>query len=237
MRQIVLDTETTGLEVEAGHRIIEIGCVELVDRRVTKNCFHHYINPQRSIDEGAEQVHGISLEFLSGKPVFGDIQEAFLAFVTGAELIIHNAAFDLAFLDKELALGSANPVRMEEICGVLDTLTLARSKYPGQRNSLDALCNRLGVDNSSRDQHGALLDAELLAEVYLHLSGGQASLVLNASTSDASKPQHKLAPKNKQLRVIMPSDKELADHSAFLSDLHETADQGCLWAVLDKNRE
>lgn len=233
MRQIVLDTETTGLEVEAGHRIIEIGCIELIDRRITKNCFHEYINPQRSIDEGAQQVHGISAEFLADKPVFGDIEDTFLEFVKGAELVIHNAAFDLGFLNKELSLGSADPVAMEKICGVLDTLSMARSKYPGQRNSLDALCNRLGVDNSNREQHGALLDAELLAEVYLHLSGGQGKLVLDASNSKTRSHEQKLAPKSQQLRVILPTEKELAEHDSFLDGLNESSQLGCLWTELD----
>ncbi len=233
MRQIVLDTETTGLEVEAGHRIIEIGAIELIDRRMTENCFHEYINPQRSIDEGAQQVHGISSEFLADKPVFGDLEDAFLDFVKGAELVIHNATFDLAFLNKELSLGSADPVRMEEICGVLDTLSLARSKYPGQRNNLDALCHRLGVDNSNREQHGALLDAELLAEVYLHLSGGQGKLVLDAGHSKARTQQQKLAPKSQQLRVILPSETEQAEHNAFLDELNESSEQGALWTELD----
>ncbi|MBT3427776.1 MAG: DNA polymerase III subunit epsilon [Gammaproteobacteria bacterium] len=233
MRQIVLDTETTGLEVEAGHRIIEIGCIELIDRRITKNCFHEYINPQRSIDEGAQQVHGISAEFLADKPVFGDLEDAFLEFVKGAELVIHNAAFDLAFLNKELSLGSADPVTMEEICGVLDTLSMARSKYPGQRNSLDALCNRLGVDNSNREQHGALLDAELLAEVYLHLSGGQGKLVLDGSNTKARTHEQRLAPRSQQLRVILPTEKELEEHNSFLDDLNESSQSGCLWTELD----
>jgi len=164
MRQVVLDTETTGLEAANGHRIIEIGCVELKNRRLTGRHFHEYINPGRAIDAGAEAVHGISLEFLADKPDFDAIKTSFLAFVEGAELIIHNADFDIGFLDHELRR-VREPRKMRQRCGVIDSLTLARMRYPGQKNNLDALCKRLGVDNSGRALHGALLDAQILAEV------------------------------------------------------------------------
>jgi DNA polymerase III subunit epsilon len=175
MRQIVLDTETTGIGPEVGHRIIEIGCVELVDRKLTNNHFHVYLNPQREIDEGAFRVHGISAEFLQDKPLFKDIFSEFIEFIRGAELIIHNAAFDVGFLNAEFKLlGSA--YQINDLCSVCDTLILAREKHPGQRNNLDALCKRYEIDNSNRILHGALLDAEILAFVYLAMTGGQADL-------------------------------------------------------------
>src|SRR5271168_3508013 len=180
MRQVVLDTETTGLEVEQQHRIIEIGCVELVNRRLTGRSFHRYLNPERDIDEGALEVHGLSREKLAKEPRFADIRAEFLDFVRDAELIIHNAAFDVAFLDAELARLADGAPALSAVCRVLDTLALARQMHPGQRNSLDALCKRYSVDNSRRDYHGALLDARLLAEVYLTMTGGQAALILSA---------------------------------------------------------
>jgi DNA polymerase-3 subunit epsilon len=175
MRQVVLDTETTGIGHESGHRIIEIGCVELQDRKLTGNHFHAYLNPQRAVDEGAFHVHGISTEFLQDKPLFKDIVDKFIRFIEGAELIIHNAPFDLGFLNAELTLANW-PFLLKDYCTVCDTLVLAREKHPGQRNSLDALCKRYDINNSSRTLHGALLDAEILAFVYLAMTGGQASL-------------------------------------------------------------
>ncbi|QXP84708.1 DNA polymerase III subunit epsilon [Methylococcus sp. ANG] len=180
MRQIVLDTETTGLDPKAGHRIIEIGCVELLNRRITQNRFHVYINPEREIDAGAIEVHGLTNEFLASKPVFRSIADDFLNFIGGAELIIHNAAFDVGFLDHELALLGENRGRIADYCGVCDTLAMARKNHPGQRNSLDALCKRYNVDNSRRELHGALLDAEILADVYLAMTGGQIAMLLEA---------------------------------------------------------
>ena len=173
MRQVVLDTETTGLEVGKGHRIIEIGCVELSERRPTGRSFHRYLNPERVVDFGAQAVHGISNEFLADKPRFGEIAAEFIEFIAGAELIIHNAEFDVGFLDAELALADATLGRVAQHARVLDTLALAREKYPGQKNNLDALCKRLNVDNRGRNLHGALLDAQLLTEVYLAMTGGQ----------------------------------------------------------------
>jgi DNA polymerase-3 subunit epsilon len=196
MRQIVLDTETTGLEVEKGHRVIEIGCVELENRRRTHRTLHHYLQPDRDIDPGAQEVHGISAEMLQGKPRFAEVAREFLDFVAGAELIIHNAAFDVRFLEAELQqldpdlvgprfTGTEQP-RISDLCTVLDTLALARRLHPGQRNSLDALCKRYAVDNASREFHGALLDAQLLADVYLGMTGGQAALLLDPNAGETS---------------------------------------------------
>ena len=182
MRQLILDTETTGLEVAEGHRIIEIGCVELVHRRPTGRSWHRYLRPGRVVDAGALAVHGITNEFLDSQPAFADVADEFLAFVEGAELVIHNAEFDVAFLDAELA-AAGRATRMAEHCNIACSLSLARRMHPGQRNSLDALCKRYGVDNASRDLHGALLDARILADVYLAMTGGQAALGLDAGTA------------------------------------------------------
>ena len=178
MRQVVLDTETTGLEISKGHRIIEIGCVEIIDRRITDNHWHYYINPERKVDIGAFEVHGISNEFLLDKPRFKDIATDFLDYIRGAELVIHNAPFDVGFLDHELNKLDPTPTPIDSICSVLDTLTMARRKHPGQKNSLDALCRRYDIDSSQRTVHGALLDARILADVYLVMSGGQTALSL-----------------------------------------------------------
>ena len=186
MRQIVLDTETTGLEVSQGHRIIEIGCIELVNRRVTGNHWHYYVNPDRAVDNGAFEVHGISSEFLQDKPRFAELAEDFHSYVTGAELVIHNAPFDVGFLDNELALLESPIAPIKECCSILDTLLLARQKHPGQKNNLDALCKRYSIDNSNRSLHGALLDARILADVYLAMTGGQTSLGLDAEQSTGS---------------------------------------------------
>ncbi len=179
-RQIVLDTETTGLEPSQGHRIIEIGCVELVNRRLTGNTWHHYFNPEREIDAGAFAVHGLSNEFLADKPRFAELADEFLDYIRGAELIIHNAPFDVGFLNHELSLLDEPRPRIEEVASVLDTLVLARQKHPGQKNTLDALCKRYDIDNSARTLHGALLDSEILADVYLMMTGGQTRLLLDA---------------------------------------------------------
>ena len=181
MRQIVLDTETTGLEVSQDHRIIEIGCVELIDRRVTDNSWHHYLNPDRKIDSGAFEVHGISNESLQDKPRFADIAEDFIDYIKGAELVIHNAPFDLGFLDHELSKLDKEPCAISQFCTVVDTLVKARQKHPGQKNNLDALCRRYEIDNSQRSLHGALLDARILADVYLIMTGGQSALSLDDS--------------------------------------------------------
>src|ERR1700758_3236492 len=185
MRQVVLDTETTGLEPELNHRVIEIGCVELINRRPSGRTFHRYLNPEREIDDGALAVHGIARTDLDGQPRFAEIAEELLTFIGGAELVIHNAAFDVAFLDAELARMPGEPRQMAALCQVLDTLALARDLHPGQRNSLDALCKRYEVDNSARELHGALLDARILADVYLAMTGGQGALALAESDQPA----------------------------------------------------
>jgi DNA polymerase-3 subunit epsilon len=232
MRQILLDTETTGLEPADGHRVIEIGCVELVDRRLSGKHFHQYLNPERDIEDGALEVHGISREFLLDKPVFADIVEEFLAFVAGAELIIHNAPFDIGFLDSELAL-LGRPDRMADHVRVLDTLELARDLHPGQRNSLDALCKRYEVDDSSRTLHGALLDAEILADVYLAMTGGQSDLGLRFEAPPA--PEYEvgddLPAERPPLRVLLPNDAELAAHEARLHAIQGKSGH-CVWKDL-----
>jgi DNA polymerase-3 subunit epsilon len=223
MRQIVLDTETTGLEVSQGHRIIEIGCVEIDNRRLTGRHFHRYINPQRDIDAGAIEVHGITAGFLADKPVFAAVASDFLEFVEGAELIIHNAPFDLGFLDSELQTVDNAAVALAERLNVIDTLVMARKRHPGQRNSLDALCARYGVDNSNRQLHGALLDAEILADVYLRMTGGQTDLALGSDESQDSggagtRATHRRAVRSERprLRVIEADAEELAAHEAQL---------------------
>ena len=235
-RQVVLDTETTGLEVSQGHRIIEIGCVELVNRRITGRHYHQYIDPQRDIDVGAMEVHGITPEFLAGKPIFSEIASEFIKFVEGAELVIHNAPFDVGFIDAELDRLEPAAGKLEGLCGVIDTLVMARHKHPGQRNNLDALCQRYEIDNSSRSLHGALLDAEILAEVYLAMTGGQATLSLSeeaagmtgegGGTNEGS--IHRLPRDRQPLPVIRASDEELERHEARLDELDRSAG-GSLW--------
>lgn len=237
MRQIVLDTETTGLEVSQGHRIIEIGCVELVNRKLTGNHYHQYIHPQREIDSGAIEVHGITLEHLADKPVFEKISAEFLDFVRGAELIIHNAPFDIGFLDSELERIPGVDTRLGEVCSVIDTLVMARAKHPGQRNNLDALCQRYMVDNSQRDLHGALLDAEILADVYLAMTGGQTALQLSEISDDASggagtEQLRRLPKKRKPLPVISASDEELQAHEEQLAAIAASCGGEVVWHKL-----
>lgn len=234
MRQIVLDTETTGLEVSQGHRIIEIGCVELVNRKLTGNHYHQYINPHREIDQGAIEVHGITNDFLADKPAFEVIASNFLEFVQGAELVIHNAPFDMGFLNNEMQRMSGADTRLEELCTVTDTLVMARSKHPGQRNSLDALCQRYTVDNSQRDLHGALLDAEILADVYLAMTGGQTALQLSGSGTDndgqtLSEQIVRLAVTREKLPVIKATPQELAAHEAQLHDIAAASGGKVIW--------
>jgi DNA polymerase-3 subunit epsilon len=228
MRQIVLDTETTGLEVSQGHRVIEIGCVELVNRRLTGRHYHQYINPEREIDAGAMEVHGITPEFLADKPVFARIADAFLDFVGSAELIIHNAPFDLGFLDSELRRYRSDYPGLSGQCDVIDTLQMARRRHPGQRNNLDVLCNRYGVDNSSRELHGALLDAEILADVYLAMTGGQTSLHLSEDAEEAGDGAtesriRRLPADRVRLPVIAPSTEERAAHASTLETIRESS--------------
>jgi DNA polymerase-3 subunit epsilon len=238
MRQVVLDTETTGLEPEAGHRIIEIGGVELLDRRQTGRVFHTYLNPDRSIDEGAQAVHGISIDDLRDKPRFAQVVDELLGFIVGAELVIHNAAFDLAFLDAELALLRPPRGRSRElVTGVVDSLLLARQKHPGQKNSLDALCRRYDIDDSHRTLHGALLDAQLLAEVYLAMTGGQTSLQLAGPVEREDERAsglgiRRLPAGRPRLRVVEPSDEERDAHARVVAQLERSG--RTLWQALDR---
>ena len=232
MRQIVLDTETTGLEAEQKHRVIEIGCVELLNRRLTGRSFHRYLNPERDIDEGALEVHGLTREQLAQEPKFAQIHAEFLDFIRDAELIIHNAPFDVAFLNAELARIDGAP-RITELCKVQDTLALARKMHPGQRNNLDALCKRYSVDNSHRDYHGALLDARILAEVYLAMTGGQANLVLSgeSESSEVRAPASRVdrSKESRRVAVIAATAEELAAHEHVLSLLDNASGGKTVW--------
>lgn len=232
MRQIVLDTETTGLEPAEGHRVIEIGCVEIVNRRLTERTFHYYLNPEREIDREAENVHGLSSAFLADKPKFSEIAAEFLAFIEGAELVIHNAAFDVGFLDAEFARLTPPGPAVARVCGVLDTLMMARQLHPGQRQSLDALCKRYGIDNSVRELHGALLDAQLLADVFLAMTGGQAELGLGSevTTSAAARKRPRKIDRNALSLVVQRATAdELAAHEAALDRLDKAVGGACLW--------
>jgi DNA polymerase-3 subunit epsilon len=232
MRQIILDTETTGLEPEQGHRIIEIGCVEQVERRLTGNNFHQYLQPDREIDDAAIEVHGITNEFLADKPRFEDIVEDFIQYVDGAELIIHNAPFDVGFINAELKRLDGAWKGLADYCQITDTLVMAKKMHPGQRNSLDALCKRYSVENSHRELHGALLDAEILADVYLAMTGGQTSLQLDGfsvgldGSSEAT--IRRLDPGRPRLQVVRATDAELAAHDARL-DAIDSASEGSVW--------
>ena len=235
MRQIVLDTETTGLEPEQGHRIIEIGCVEVIRRRKTGRTFHRYIRPDREVDRGALEVHGITNEFLAQQPRFEEIAEEFIEFISGAELIIHNAAFDVAFLNAELRRLPQRK-QIHQLCSVLDTLILARQMHPGQRNSLDALCKRYSIDNSHRELHGALLDAQILLDVYLAMTGGQTALILTeASLEDESVVvEHEMPVRPLgELKVVLASDDELAAHERALAAIDKASGKKTLWRALD----
>ncbi|MBF8221566.1 DNA polymerase III subunit epsilon [Halomonas sp. 328] len=245
MRQIVLDTETTGIDPKEGHRLIEIGCVEMINRRFTGRTYHQYINPEREIEAEAIEVHGITNERVANEPRFAEVADAFWEFIRGAELVIHNAAFDVGFIDHEF--GRLNQQRGEprlgpvaEHCGILDTLLMAREKHPGQRNNLDALCKRYEIDNGRRVLHGALLDAEILAEVYLAMTGGQTALILDASgEEDGESAQagstggiRRLSAQRPRLSVVPPSEAELAAHQAKLAAIRQTAGE-CVWDRLE----
>jgi DNA polymerase-3 subunit epsilon len=242
-RQIVLDTETTGLEPSQGHRIIEIGAVEMVNRRLTGNRFHQYLDPEREIDQGAIEVHGITNEMLADKPKFADVVEDFLAFVNGAELIIHNAPFDTGFINHELRLvGDRVAVgSIETVCTVLDTLKLARQMHPGQKNDLDSLCRRYSIDNSQRTLHGALLDAEILADAYLAMTGGQTALFQEPGESaNATVRQtlvrhvvRRLEPGRPELAVIRASDEELAEHARMVAEIDKKSGGKCVWKAIE----
>lgn len=229
MRKIVLDTETTGLDPRQGHRIIEIACIELVSRRLTGHHLHRYINPERDIDAGAAAVHGITLDFLADKPKFADIAAEFIDFVRGADLVIHNAPFDIGFLNAEL--GRLGMVPIETVChGVIDTLKMAREFYPGKRNNLDALCERYQINNSHRTLHGALLDTELLAEVYLAMTRGQESLIVEAETVvESHGPAGLICGERKPLIVHRADPEELALHARVLEGIQKESQGKCLW--------
>lgn len=232
MRQIVLDTETTGLEPQLDHRIIEIGCIELVDRRPTGRVLHRYLNPDREIDAGAIEVHGLTNEFLADKPRFADIADELVEFLRGAELVIHNAPFDVGFLNAEFArLGRHGTVA--DHCTVLDTLEMARARHPGQRNNLDALCKRYMVDNSQRTLHGALLDAEILADVYLAMTGGQTALLLGSETVESGRTEtpavRRLPAGRAQLPVIMATPAEQEAHGRQLAVVDKASGGRCVW--------
>lgn len=236
MRQIVLDTETTGLYPKQGHRIIEIGCVESHNRRSTGNTFHYYLDPEREIDDGAYEVHGISNESLKDKPNFVDIVEEFIGFIKGSELIIHNAPFDVDFINSELQRSGPKWEKLESYCEVTDTLKLAREMHPGQKNSLDALCKRYGIDNAERhDNHGALLDARILLEVYLAMTGGQAEILLQGDATrgnvDISEESISDLPLSR-LQVVEASTKEMAEHHSKLDEIDQESNGNCLWKKL-----
>jgi DNA polymerase-3 subunit epsilon len=235
MRQIVLDTETTGLDPAQGHRIIEIGCVEMINRRLTGNNYHQYINPDREIDQGAIDVHGITNEFLADKPGFPDIATDFLEYVGDAELIIHNAPFDLGFLDHELRRVHGDDVTaMDTRCGVIDTLKMARQMHPGQKNDLDSLCRRYSVDNTQRSLHGALLDAEILADVYLAMTGGQTGLFEErrgpgAQSEPVAVEIRRLPTSRPPLTVLQATESESAAHEEWLAELDQASGDGSVW--------
>jgi DNA polymerase-3 subunit epsilon len=236
MRQLVLDTETTGLDPAQGHRIIEIGCVELLNRRRTERRYHQYLNPERAIEDGAFEVHGISRQELMDKPRFGEIAADLVEFIRGAEVLIHNAAFDVEFINSELRLLGPDWGQIEDYCSVTDTLALARELHPGQRNSLDALCARYSVDNSGRELHGALKDANLLADVYLAMTGGQAALLLDEEPIAAAgqgELHRQVARPQGVLRIIQPSAAEQAAHQRRLQEIDRQSERGCLWLKLE----
>lgn len=236
MRQIVLDTETTGLEPQLGHRIIEIGAVEVIDRKHTGRHFHHYLQPDREIDAGAMEVHGITNEFLVGKPRFADVSEEFLAFIEGAEVIIHNAPFDVGFIDHELARLGSHVAKFATRCSVVDSLLLARQMHPGQKNSLDALCKRYDINNAHRQWHGALLDAQILADVYLAMTGGQVVLALGGSSIVGGLPQgqtiRRVSADRPRLKVIHASDMEIAEHEGRLKVIDKSSEGKTVWRTL-----
>lgn len=235
MRQLVLDTETTGLVIEQGNRILEIGAVELVNRKLTGRHYHVYVNPEHEVEEGALEVHGISNEFLADKPLFAAVADEFIEFIRGAELLIHNAPFDVGFLDHELKKLGGDYGLIADYCEVVDTLAMARQMHPGQRNTLDALCKRYAVDNSQRDLHGALLDAEILADVYLYMTGGQTALSLDADEEARERRRTgaegaaRIEREGLVLPVLRASDEEAEAHRRWLDRLSEANGEACLW--------
>lgn len=238
MRQIALDTETTGLSPKAGHRITEIGCVEIFNRQQTGNTFHTYLNPERELDAGAAQITGLSWDMLKDKPKFSEVVDDFLNFIDGAELIIHNAPFDLGFINHELSIVSHPFGNLEERLSVIDTLEMARSLHPGQKNNLDALCKRYSVDNTHRELHGALLDAEILVRVYLMMTAGQISMGFNeSSNTDLGMEagfQTKFQESTYEIPILQASTEEIAEHQRFLSMLSEKSESVCVWSEEEK---
>lgn len=235
MRQVVLDTETTGLDSAQGHRVIEIGCVEIDNRKRTGKHFQCYLNPDREVDAGAMEVHGLTSHFLADKPRFHQVESAFLEFVKGAELIIHNAPFDIGFLDRELQGTNTEALNMASFCDVMDSLLLARKKHPGQRNSLNALCKRYAIDNTHRQLHGALLDAEILADVYLVMTSGQSSLLLNEQETVDFRRRRQAKKRDtgrEQITVVKAQKDELEAHQKRLQEIAESSEDGCLWLQL-----
>ncbi len=236
MRQIVLDTETTGLEPKQGHRIIEIGCIELNNRRKTCRQYQQYLNPEFAIEDGAYDIHGISNEFLADKPVFADIAQEFIDFIRDSELVIHNAPFDLSFINAELGRLGKQWGQVEDYCKVIDTLVMARAIHPGQKNSLDMLCKRYEIDNSQRDLHGALLDAQILMDVYLTMTGGQTDLLLTNEISDTGSNVRKVGKidsNRPRLRIIKPTSEELEAHYSKLETVDRESGGNCLWKKLE----
>jgi DNA polymerase-3 subunit epsilon len=233
MRQIVLDTETTGIETAQGNRIIEIGCVEVIDRAITGSNYHQYINPKRDSEEGALEVHGLTTEFLADKPLFADIAEDFIAYVKGAQLVIHNAPFDVGFINHELAKLGKRWGRIEDHCTILDTLAMARNLHPGQKNNLDALCKRYDINNAHRELHGALLDSEILADVYLAMTGGQVSLGFGGQSSDGDEVTgsviRRLAEDRPQLKVLLANADELQSHEERLEIIDKASGGQTVW--------
>jgi DNA polymerase-3 subunit epsilon len=232
MRQIVMDTETTGLEPEQGHRIIEIGCVEMADRRLTGNNFHQYLQPDREIDAAAIEIHGITNDFLADKPRFVDVRDDLLAYIEGAELIIHNAAFDVGFIEHELRQLDPQAPPLSDLCRITDSLAIAKRLHPGQRNNLDALCKRYGIDNTHRELHGALLDAKILADVYLAMTGGQTSLSLDSSGDSAladATGVRRLPSGRRPVPVIVATDEELKAHEARLDAIAKSSGAPAMW--------
>lgn len=230
MRQILLDTETTGFDPKNGDKIIEIGAVEMFDRKLTENNYHQYIHPERSVPAEAISVHGITDEFLQDKPVFAEVVDDFMEYAKGAELIIHNAPFDTGFINHELSLLKPNKWgKIEDHCKITDSLKIAKKTYPGQRNSLDALCKRLGIDNSNRTLHGALLDSEILADVYLFMTGGQTDLLLKEESAGSSSKTNKILTNRKPLKILMANEEELTNHQDKLAQISEKSGMSVSW--------
>lgn len=240
MRIVALDTETTGLELSEGHRVIEIGCVEIQNRRLTGREFRRYVNPGRRVDTAAFEVHGISDEFLLEQPPFADVEAAFIDFISEAEVIVHNAAFDVGFLDNELSLTAGPVSNLASVCEITDTWSMAKDRHPGQRNNINALCKRYDIDTSAREKHGALLDAQLLARVYLAMTGGQINLLLGEESrvdQPATAVRGTASRAGVSLAGFPPTDEELASHRALLNKIDGVSESGCLWLQIESEEK